>query len=692
MVLLPDMIYGATIFCLLLLGTGPDLAADGLDLVDQVQIQAPPQALPVSPPQIVDLDQTPDAPSMGVGRVLLHRKGCITCHQMVAPSQAGPRGPRLDLLAYKVSPAWLEAWLQEPTAYLPASTMPHVPLQAETRRRLIAFLLSRASDHLAPPLPQRQAEPYNGADLFHELACEHCHVASGSGGQTGPALDLLGRKVSRHWLYAFLKAPRFIQPGSDSHDFHLVDQDAWDLTAFLARRFAAGGEMPLRFTPLDTDSTAAAQGLSAAIAKGCFQCHAIGPLLGPPLQIPTSPQEAATWANFHRSPHSGLPAIDLTPPQRDALANALQLPPPQPVALSTNFWDFPVPTQGPAPAAFSTDAQTLSPRACGTCHTQQLKEWQSSRHARALSPGLLGQLVDFRQDDPAFVRLCLSCHAPLTEQYQAVEQNPQPGVGITCTACHVRAHQYFTGPAPSQRLPADRFTGGYHAPAQRSPEMAQSDFCSPCHQFAPDGLAFAGKLLQNTHAEWARSPQAHQGQTCQSCHMPAGAHTWLGIHDRTLMSAALELEIAWDWQEAAQRAGHYQITLHNRGAGHHLPTYTTPALFVQVALTDAEGIIIDGTQQTRTIRRYVQLERQREVYDSRIPAGGAWLFSRDQAVPKQARFLNVLVEVDPDYFYRDFFERLSVSEQAYQLIDQAHAEIRDSPYILFNRSLPLYPQ
>ena len=686
------MTYRATILCLVLLGARAQLAADGLDLVRHVRIQARTKATPLLPSKPGGLVRDLPSPGVAVGRVLLHRRGCITCHQMPDSSQAGPQGPRLDLLAYKVSPAWLESWLQNPTAYLPDSAMPHVPLDPETRQRLIAFLLGRSSDHLVPPLPQRPAAPYKGASLFRELACEHCHVAGGSGGQAGPALDLLGRKVSRHWLYAFLKAPRFIQPGSNSHDFHLVDQDAWDLVAFLARRFAAGGDMALRFAPLATDSTAAAQGLAEAIGKGCFQCHAIGPLLGPPLKASTGPEQAAAWADFHRRPRAGLPAIDLAAAERAALVDALQLPPAGPVALPVDFWDLPIPAQGLAPAAFSADAQTLSPRACGTCHTQQLKEWQGSRHARALSPGLLGQLVDFQQAEPAFVRLCLSCHAPLAEQYQAVVQDPRPGPGITCTACHVRAHQYYSGPATTRRLPAARFTGGHHAPAMRSPEMGQSDFCSPCHQFAPDGLTFAGKLLQNTYAEWAQSPQAHQGQTCQSCHMPAGAHSWAGIRDRALMGTALELEIAWDWHGLDRAAGRYQIGLHNRGAGHHLPTYSTPALFVQVALTDAEGIIIGSTQETRIVRRYVQLERQREVYDTRIPAGGAWLFAQDQAVPDRARFINVLVEVDPDYFYRDFFDRLSVSDQAYQLIDQAHAQIRDSSYILFNRSLPLDSQ
>ena len=48
-----------------------------------------------------------------------------------------------------------------------------------------------------------------------------------------------------------------------------------------------------------------------------------------------------------------------------------------------------------------------------------------------------------------------------------------------------------------------------------------------------------------------------------------------------------------------------------------------------------------------------------------------------------------LVEVDPDFSYRDFFAQLNVRGSAATLIQQAHAEIADSPYILFTRTFSL---
>jgi len=45
----------------------------------------------------------------------------------------------------------------------------------------------------------------------------------------------------------------------------------------------------------------------------------------------------------------------------------------------------------------------------------------------------------------------------------------------------------------------------------RTPAFLSSEFCQSCHQFAPDGLALNGKLLENTYAEWKASRFAPEG-------------------------------------------------------------------------------------------------------------------------------------------------------------------------------------
>ena len=361
---------------------------------------------------------------------------------------------------------------------------------------------------------------------------------------------------------------------------------------------------------------------------------------------------------------------------------------PNPVALPSDFWKLPIPPQGSTPEAYSPENRDLAPEACASCHVRQWEEWRNSRHARSLSPGLLGQLVD--EENPGFIQHCLTCHAPLSEQYRTVTDGDfTPDHGITCAGCHVRAHRNFGPAKPDRRLTASRFTGGQHGDAVRTPAFRQSEFCAPCHQSDLAGLAFDGKLLQNTHGEWAASPHSAREETCQSCHMPDGQHFMTGIHDQVTVSRALDLEIDW---KLSPETRHLRATvrIHNRGAGHHVPTYVTPAIFVKVALGDERGGVIDGTLQTRIVQRRIQLFENRELFDTRIPAGGAWLFEFASQLPAHAQLLTVVVEVDPDHFYRSFFEQYpSDSVQSASLIQQAHAQILDSPYILFVRTITL---
>ena len=75
----------------------------------------------------------------------------------------------------------------------------------------------------------------------------------------------------------------------------------------------------------------------------------------------------------------------------------------------------------------------------------------------------------------------------------------------------------------------------------RTPACLSSEFCQSCHQFAPDGLALNGKLLENTYAEWKASRFAREGVQCQDCHMPDRRHLWRGIHDPAMVRSGLTI-------------------------------------------------------------------------------------------------------------------------------------------------------
>ena len=94
--------------------------------------------------------------------------------------------------------------------------------------------------------------------------------------------------------------------------------------------------------------------------------------------------------------------------------------------------------------------------------------------------------------------------------------------------------------------------------------------------------------------------------------MPQGRHLWKGIHDPDMVRSGLSVEAeltgttdadgfwAWVWNTQQLTAS---LTATNIGAGHRLPTYTTPEIHLIMEQLNADGSPIEGTRQQTTIAR-----------------------------------------------------------------------------------------
>jgi hypothetical protein len=313
-----------------------------------------------------------------------------------------------------------------------------------------------------------------------------------------------------------------------------------------------------------------------------------------------------------------------------------------------------------------------------------------------MGPGVTGQLADLWRSDPESARLCLTCHAPLAEQqpdnrdvFDAALQRE----GVVCAACHVRQHQRFGPPRRDQASPPSPATARLpHDGATRSPAFMASEFCSSCHQFDADGFALNGKLLENTYEEWKASPAAARGVQCQDCHMPDRRHLWRGIHDREMVRSGVVVDVAMDRQryKPGDDVG-ARITITATGVGHHFPTYVTPRVVVRAAFVDAAGREAPASAEERVIAREVSLDLSRELFDTRIPAGGRFVFDYRRRVERAGLSLRVRVTVFPDHFYTRFFDSLlgSGAGQGTAEIQEALEATRRSAFELYRRDLPL---
>lgn len=361
-------------------------------------------------------------------------------------------------------------------------------------------------------------------------------------------------------------------------------------------------------------------------------------------------------------------------------------------ARLADYWRLPLASQGRAPADWSKVERSLAPESCGQCHVDRYREWRTSLHAKAMSPGFVGQLLTFDADQTSS---CMKCHAPLDEQRKAFEAararntahlpagQGLAAAGNSCSGCHLRGHRRYGPPQRGTGATGAGDAAAPHGGVYRTGIFEDPAFCSACHQF-PQDYAINGKPLQNTFVEWQESPQAARGITCQGCHMPDRKHLWRGIHDPEQVATGLTARFATDAEGA-------RFELTNSGVGHAFPTYVTPKVVMHAVALDAKGKPRVETAVSHVIQRVVAYKDGRwvERFDSRLlPGRTAKLFLPWGGSER----IRMWLAVHPDDFYDhqvydDLLAQLPAGKPAARLIAKADAGARASRYRLFETEL-----
>ncbi len=159
------------------------------------------------------------------GKSVFQRKNCNDCHTMFGIG--GYFAPDLTKVADSRDAAWLKAFLTNPAAVKPGTTMPNQRLVAADVLDLVAFLdwVRRIDTNGWPPQPLgslgttagRPAPP--GA--FQAKGCSGCHMIDGRGaGAPGPNLSHIGSTPydglanTPEFLARWLADPPAIKPGT----------------------------------------------------------------------------------------------------------------------------------------------------------------------------------------------------------------------------------------------------------------------------------------------------------------------------------------------------------------------------------------------------------------------------------------------------------------------------------------------
>ena len=174
--------------------------------------------------------------------------GCFSCHRI--NGRGGDMAPDLTWEGSSVQRRWLVEFLKNPNTLRPAliRRMPKFNLTDGEANELTDYIMtvyqSPAIDRDSMPLSSFSAgEVELGKQLFYgKYACQGCHIVDTrtDKGYIGPTLTQVGSRLTAAWIFAWMKNPQTLRPGTTEPNRAMSDEDARALTAFLISQRTSG--------------------------------------------------------------------------------------------------------------------------------------------------------------------------------------------------------------------------------------------------------------------------------------------------------------------------------------------------------------------------------------------------------------------------------------------------------------------
>jgi hypothetical protein len=135
--------------------------------------------------------------------------------------------------------------------------------------------------------------------------------------------------------------------------------------------------------------------------------------------------------------------------------------------------------------------------------------------------------------------------------------------------------------------------------------------------------------------------------------MPERRHLWRGIHDPETVRVALGREAVVT--RTSETGANIRVTVRNRGAGHYLPTYVVPKIYVTVYLRGPGLSMVVGQH---IIGRTLNVGLDRELSDTRLAPDASHTFDFDVALGPGEWQAIVRTEVAPGEHYERMFRHM----------------------------------
>lgn len=178
------------------------------------------------------------------GRILLSELNCLSCHkadQSIANRLVAKSPPVLDEVGRRIKVDWLRAYLSNPHAVKPGTTMPDLLAAEPVESRkshveaLVHFLASTGT--VTETRPDASAIK-KGAELIRKIGCLACHNGIDSDSPdlaTSTPLPDVGKKYSAPSLVEFLRDPLKARPSGRMPSLSLTDDELRIVANFFVR-------------------------------------------------------------------------------------------------------------------------------------------------------------------------------------------------------------------------------------------------------------------------------------------------------------------------------------------------------------------------------------------------------------------------------------------------------------------------
>lgn len=226
-----------------------------------------------------DIQHLPGGELIAKGMEIVEKYGCYGCHQIAGYNKLRKVGPDLTEVGTKVNFSWLVKWIMNPKNYLPAARMPKFYLSQKEAEAIGDYLFSMTRksrlDESQEDINWELAD--KGKVVWRNSRCNICHATNGVGGIHekiyAPDLGKVGSKVSRDWLFNWIKDPKIYFPKTKMSRFRFDDDDIWALVEYIRSEFVDWDFEPQYTEPVTIKVESIQRGKELIQKYGCFGCH-----------------------------------------------------------------------------------------------------------------------------------------------------------------------------------------------------------------------------------------------------------------------------------------------------------------------------------------------------------------------------------------------------------------------------------